>query len=93
MNTDNNELRDFIRETLRQIQEGTIGHTNAGYVDFEIAIAKTTTASGQLGVTVLGIVKTGAEGELKRENISKVRFKTQLKGSASEMAPITWGNK
>lgn len=82
----NNELQEFIQETLRQIQMGTFGHTVMGDVDFEIAVAKTTSADGKIGVTVLGI-GAGAQGQIKTENISKVRFSARIKGAWNKINP------
>jgi len=85
----NNELQQFIQETLRQIQAGTVGHLNMGDVDFEIAIAKTVAADGKIGVSVLGI-GTGATAQIKTENVSKVKFSTRLKGAMNKIAPMKW---
>jgi hypothetical protein len=81
----NNELEKFIQETLRQIEAGTLGHTNMGDVDFEIAIAKTVTKDGHVDIKVLGV-----GGEIKTENVSKVKFSTRLKGAWNKISPSPW---
>ncbi len=80
-----NELEQFVKETLRQIEAGTTGHFNTGDVDFEIAIAKSTTKEGNVDVKVLGI-----GGEWKTESVSKVKFSTRLKGAINKLDPMKW---
>jgi hypothetical protein len=70
--------------------EGTTGHQNAGYVDFEIAIAKIQEADGKIGVTVLGLGGADAKGKVKSENISKVKFSVRLRGALNKLAPTKW---
>lgn len=84
------ELKFFIQESLRQIQEGSVGHHPTGDVEFEVAVAKTQEANGKLGITVLGIGGGGAEGRITNENISKIKFSVRLKGAVGKMAPIQW---
>ena len=84
----NNELQEFIQETLRQIQVGTFGHTNMGDVDFEIAIAKSVKKDGSIDIKVLG-----AGGEWKTESVSKIKFSTRLKGAMNKISPMTWPPK
>lgn len=79
MNKNNNELRDFIQETLRQVKEGVGEHSVHDQVHFKIAIAKTKTGEGKLGVAVLGIGELGGKGEVKIEHASEVGFSVDLK--------------
>lgn len=96
MAKNNNELRDFIQETLRQVKEGVGEHSVHDQVHFKVAIAKTKTGGGKLGITVLGVGGIGGKGELKIEHASEVGFsvdlkkenKSQLRGS-SEPTEIT----
>ncbi|KKU88436.1 MAG: hypothetical protein UY16_C0007G0017 [Candidatus Gottesmanbacteria bacterium GW2011_GWA2_47_9] len=78
MNKNNNELATFIRETLRQVKEGVGEYPLHDQVHFKIAIAKTTTGEGKLGVTVLGM-GVGGKGEVKIEHASEVGFSVNLK--------------
>ncbi|MBU1033621.1 hypothetical protein KKI22_01570 [Patescibacteria group bacterium] len=71
----NNELRDFIQETLRQIDEG-VGEAHdveKGTVEFDIAISKIVEKDGKVGVTVLG---QGIKGEASviDEKVSRIKF-------------------
>lgn len=75
----NNELRDFIQETLRQVKEGVGEHSVHDQVHFKIAIAKTRTGEGKLGIAVLGIGELGGKGEVKIEHASEVGFSVDLK--------------
>lgn len=68
------ELKEFISDTLRQINEGKGHHIiDRGIVRFEIAVVKRTTKEGKVSVGVLG---TGAEGqgEASDEKSSKISF-------------------
>lgn len=88
-----NELQDFVQETLRQIHGGSAGHQLTGDVEFEVAVAKAREAGGKLGITVLGIGGAGAEGKIKDESVSKIKFSVRLKGSINKMAPMQWPPK
>lgn len=74
MSKNNNELHDFIQETLRQVKEGIGEHSVHDQVHFKIAIAKTKTGEGKLGVAVLGIGELGGKAEIKIEHASEVGF-------------------
>lgn len=94
----NNELKMFIEETLRQIVEGKGKHDLYGSeVQFEIAIGKTTTTEGKVSVGVLSVIKAGTEGrgEHKSENVSKINFKILLNTdeNRSHHAPELAGNQ
>jgi hypothetical protein len=82
-----NELRDFTQETLRQIKEGK-GKNGlyGGEVHFDIAIGKKMVTEGKVGVGVLSIIKAGAEGkgEHTTENVSKIGFRIILHEDDSE---------
>lgn len=83
MDEENNELRDFIKETLRQIKEGSEGHRLDDAVHFKVAIAKSVGGKGEIKIKVLGIGPLGgisgdAEGELKTEHASEVGFSVRI---------------
>ena len=78
----NNELRDFIQETLRQVKEGVGEHSIHDQVHFKVAIAKTRLGEGKLGVTVLGFGEIGGKGEVKIEHASEVGFSVDLKDAS-----------
>jgi hypothetical protein len=76
---DNNELKEFIHETLRQIDEG-VGEKHdveKGFVEFDIAISKQVEKSGKLGIMVLG---QGIKGEASvgDEKVSRIKFKVYM---------------
>jgi hypothetical protein len=48
-----NELADFINNTLNQVDKGVGEHRVDSTVKFEIAIAKKELAEGKIGVEVL----------------------------------------
>lgn len=78
-----NELRDFVRETLRQIKEGAQGHRLDDAVHFKVAIAKSIGGKGELQIKVLGVGPLGgisgdAEGELITEHASEVGFSIRI---------------
>lgn len=77
----NNELKDFIQETLRQVKEGVGEHRVHDQVHFKVAIAKTRSGEGKLGITVLGLGELGGKGELKIEHASEVGFSVDLNDS------------
>ncbi len=79
MADNNNELKDFISESLRQIREA---HTDKlsvdkGIVRFEIAVTKKDIGEGRVGIKVLGI-----GGEIGKnstiEHASKIMFETYI---------------
>jgi hypothetical protein len=74
-----NELQQFIRETLRQVKEGTKGHVINQAVHFKIAITKSTKGEGDVEIKVLGIgpfggVKGNLQGEIGAVHASEVGF-------------------
>ncbi len=79
MAEDNNELNDFISESLRQIREA---HTDKlkvdkGIVRFEIAVTKKDMAGGKLGIKVLGVGgEVGKDSTV--EHASKIMFETYI---------------
>jgi len=73
-----NELAEFMKKTLEQIVRGGEGYKNIGYVDFDIAIAKTEKQDGGIDVSVLGIGGGGFKGTAKKENVSRVKFSFEL---------------
>lgn len=81
----NDELKGFIQETLRQIDEG-IGEEHEvkdGLVEFDVAISKIVEKGGKVGVTVLGQgVKGGAE--VKDEKISRVKFSARMRRKSEQ---------
>ncbi|MBI2621073.1 MAG: hypothetical protein HYW63_00310 [Candidatus Levybacteria bacterium] len=71
---ENNELKEFIQETLRQINEGKGNNSiDRGIVRFEIAVIKRTTKEGKISVGVMGIGGAG-KGEASDEKTSKIFF-------------------
>ena len=74
-----NELKEFIEETLRQIDEG-VGEShnvqNTG-VEFDIAISKRVEKGGKVGVTVLG-QGIGGEATVMDEKASRVKFTVKM---------------
>jgi hypothetical protein len=97
MSEQNNELRDFVKETLRQIKEGSQGHYLNDAVHFKIAIAKSVNKKGQLEVKVLGFGVLGGaggsiDGEAKAEHASEVGFSIRIKDDVDdELGGITTG--
>jgi hypothetical protein len=87
----NNELQDFVKEALRQIKDGSSGHKIYDPVEFEVAIAKTTTANGKIGIKVLGVGGVDGGGELKTESISKMKFKVHIKNPEDFVGGVTTG--
>ena len=79
MQESSNELRDFIKETLRQVKEGVGENFVHDQVHFKVAIAKTKTGEGKLGVMVLGIAGIEGKGEVKIERASEIGFSVDLK--------------
>lgn len=78
MTDENNELKDFISETLRQIKDA---HVNGNYVSstvkFEVAVTKKDMGGGKVGITVLGQgIQGGKESSV--EHASKISFETQI---------------
>lgn len=79
MSEENNELKDFIAESLRQIREAHNGKllVEKGIVRFEIAVTKKDMGGGKLGVKVLGIGgEIGKDSTL--EHASKIMFETYI---------------
>lgn len=72
-----NELQDFIQDTLRQIDVGASGHDLDGNVEFEVSVAKKTLGDGKVGIEVLG---QGVKGQAGFENsrASKISFKINM---------------
>lgn len=79
MTDNNNELKDFISESLRQIREA---HTDKlsvdkGIVRFEIAVTKKDIGGGKVGIKVLGIGgEVGKDSTV--EHASKIMFETYI---------------
>lgn len=79
MADENNELKDFISESLRQIREAHAGklQVDRGIVRFEIAVTKKDIGGGKVGIKVLGI-----GGEIGKdstvEHASKIMFETYI---------------
>lgn len=79
MANENNELKDFISESLRQIREA---HTDKlqvdkGIVRFEIAVTKKDIGGGKVGIKVLGIGgEVGKDSTV--EHASKIMFETHI---------------
>lgn len=71
-----NELQEFIQTTLEQIKNGTGEDKIRGTVEFEVAVTKITDKGGKVGVSVVGI-----EANSKSENVSKIRFRVQMRGA------------
>jgi hypothetical protein len=87
------ELKDFVQETIRQVQEGSAGTLPVGEIDFEVAVAKTQEADGKVGIAVIGIGGAGVKGKVKDEQVSKVKFSVRLKGAVLKTAPVSWPPK
>lgn len=73
-----NELQDFIQDSLKQIDAGASGHDVDGGVDFEVSVAKKTLGDGKVGIEVLG---QGVKGQAGFENTraSKISFKITMR--------------
>lgn len=85
MPDENNELKDFIKETLRQIDEGVGDEHDVekGLVEFDVAISKQIEKGGKVGVTVLGQgIKGGVE--IKDEKVSRIKFSAHLNRKSEE---------
>jgi len=87
------ELKAFVQETIRQVQEGSAGTRPVGEIDFEVAVAKTQEADGKVGIVVIGIGGAGAKGKMKDEYISKVKFSVRLNNAVLKTAPVKWPPK
>lgn len=69
------ELKEFISDTLRQINEGKGSHRiDKGIVRFEIAVVKRATKEGKVNVGVLGVIGGEGKGEASDEKTSKIFF-------------------
>jgi hypothetical protein len=85
MSENNNELKDFISESLRQIRES---HTNKlsidrGIVRFEIAVTKKDIGGGKVGIKVLGIGgEIGKDSSI--EHASKIMFETYIEQDSND---------
>lgn len=79
MADNNNELKDFVSESLRQIREA---HTDKlsvdkGIVRFEIAVTKKDIGEGKVGIKVLGVGgEIGKDSTI--EHASKIMFETYI---------------
>lgn len=71
-----NELQEFIENTLKQIKSGVGDEKVRGTISFEVAVTKSTDKGGRVEVSVLGL-----EGALKSENVSKIKFRVQIRGA------------
>lgn len=83
--SENNDLKDFIQETLRQIDAG-IGEAHdvdSGKVQFDIAISKRVEKDGKVGITVLG---QGIKGEasVTDEKVSRIKFSAHMNREAEK---------
>ena len=78
MENENNELQEFIADTLRQIDAGAAGHDVSNKVEFEISVAKKTLKGGKVGVEVLG---QGIKGEatVDKQQASKIKFHIRMR--------------
>jgi hypothetical protein len=78
MTEGNNELKEFIQESLRQIKEAhTGGNRVVNTIKFEVAVSKKNIGGGKIGITVLGQgIKGGKESSI--EHASKISFETYL---------------
>ncbi len=93
MADENNELKDFIQESLRQIKDA---HTGGNYVSssvkFDIAVTKSDKGGGKVGITVLGIGgEVGKDSTI--EHASKISFETQLHSEEDERTPPQWAER
>lgn len=78
------ELKEFIKDTLRQINEGKGEHViDKGIVRFELAVVKKTTKEGKINVGVLGIGGGAGKGEVSDEKTSKIFFEIYVKQNYS----------
>lgn len=84
MDESKDELKEFIQETLRQINEGKGNNLiDRGIVRFEIALVKKNTKEGKLSVGVMGVGGSG-KGEIADEKTSKIFFEIHVEQEASE---------
>jgi len=88
MEESKNELKEFIQETLRQINEGKGKNLiDKGIVRFEIAVVKKDTEEGKVSVGVMGIGGVG-KGEVADEKTSKIFFEIYVdQASPEEISP------
>lgn len=63
------ELQEFIAETLRQIDGGVGNYEPSGNVKFEIALTKSVENGGKIGVRVVEVGR-----KVIKEELSKVSF-------------------
>lgn len=77
MPEENNELKDFIKETLRQIKEGNEGNRIVSDVEFDIAVTKSQMKGVDGGVRI-AVVDGAGKGEWKDERISRIKFKSYI---------------
>jgi hypothetical protein len=75
MGDSSNELQDFVDEALRQIVAGVKAMQFYKPVDFEVAVAKTTTAEGKMGIKVLGVGGVDGGGSVTTESTSKLNLR------------------
>ena len=87
------ELKAFVQETIRQVQDGSAGTIPVGEINFEVAVAKIQEANGKIGIAVIGIGGAGVKGKIKDEYISKVKFSLRLKNAALKISPVNWPPK
>lgn len=73
------ELKAFIEDTLRQINEGKGSNVvDRGIVRFELAVIKRTSKEGKVNVGVLGIGGGEGKGEISDEKTSKIMFEIYI---------------
>lgn len=88
MADENNELKDFISESLRQIREahGDKLRVDKGIVRFEIAVTKKDIGGGKVGIKVLGVGgEVGKDSTV--EHASKIMFETYIDQSEQSDFP------
>ncbi len=86
---DTKELQEFIREAISQIKEGAKGHIISKPVEFEVAVAKTTTAEGKMGIKVLGIGGVDGGGSITTESTSKMKFEISIREDDDYVGGVT----
>lgn len=93
-----NELRDFIVDTVRQVREAEKKSDEKlnDAIHFKIAVTKTDTKGGKIGVKVIGLIPVvgtagalvNGQGEWKNEHASEIGFSFRDKQDNSGVGPI-----
>lgn len=85
MNIDSEELKTFVDSALATIKAevgDSKGFVIRDTVEFDLAVTNTQEGGGKLKILV-----AGAEGKLKSESVSRIKFKVGRISTASVLSP------